>query len=343
MKKSKLKSFLCVFAIFLILFTFLSVSASASGLSNAIDSISFDAPVSFNFYYSFYDPDQEDINLVYPRLFYSYTPVLSTNVTHESDGTPYIKDTSIIVGDYPFNIVFWYTPRSHGADLYDVFKVDLNGPTITTTEYTESLQLTDFYFTIEDFYCWNHDFDRNQIDLPPQGSEVTFIYNNNEPDYFIESYRIQYSVVGSDEIRELTVSRDDGTTWGENLQNGSVNISPYMFDSSEIDVVYYIREVKFFFNTFPSSPWGLDWVNNFIVSYINNPFLDNLILDNGTDPVPPSDNPALALIPYTVWLGNAVSGFMDFQLFSGFTIGGIFMTILAFACVVWFLKLVAGG
>lgn len=58
---------------------------------------------------------------------------------------------------------------------------------------------------------------------------------------------------------------------------------------------------------------------------------------------PRTDNPALPLIGYTKWLGTAASGFLDLEIFPQFTLGGIFMTLLAFSCVVWFLKLVAGG
>ena len=105
----------------------------------------------------------------------------------------------------------------------------------------------------------------------------------------------------------------------------------------EGDSVIYIKELRVLFNNIPTSFAGFD--PSLQVGYDLNPFLDNYVAAGSGG----SDNPALALLPYTTWIGDAVSGFMDFELFRGFTLGGIFMTLLAFTCVVWFLKLVAGG
>lgn len=46
---------------------------------------------------------------------------------------------------------------------------------------------------------------------------------------------------------------------------------------------------------------------------------------------------------FTSWLGTAISGFVSFQVFPGFSIGALLTTLISFSCVMWFLKLVAGG
>lgn len=46
---------------------------------------------------------------------------------------------------------------------------------------------------------------------------------------------------------------------------------------------------------------------------------------------------------YTKWIGHALSGFMDFQIMPGFSLGGLMLVILSFSVVVWWLKVFAGG
>lgn len=46
---------------------------------------------------------------------------------------------------------------------------------------------------------------------------------------------------------------------------------------------------------------------------------------------------------YTGWVATAISGFFDTQIFPGFTLGGIVLMVLAFAIVIWMLKIFAGG
>lgn len=55
---------------------------------------------------------------------------------------------------------------------------------------------------------------------------------------------------------------------------------------------------------------------------------------------PPSD---AVFADYTSWIGLAVSGFLEFQIFPGFSFGALFMVIVSFSTVMWFLKLFAGG
>lgn len=46
---------------------------------------------------------------------------------------------------------------------------------------------------------------------------------------------------------------------------------------------------------------------------------------------------------YTSWLAEATGGFLDAEIFPGFTIGGVMGTLIAFSVVMLFLKLFAGG
>lgn len=51
----------------------------------------------------------------------------------------------------------------------------------------------------------------------------------------------------------------------------------------------------------------------------------------------------MELRDYTAWITTAVSGFFEIQIFPGFYLSGFLMVVIAFACVIWFLKIFAGG
>lgn len=53
--------------------------------------------------------------------------------------------------------------------------------------------------------------------------------------------------------------------------------------------------------------------------------------------------PQMELQDYTDWITTAVSGFFEIQIFPGFYLSGFLMVVIAFACVIWFLKIFAGG
>ncbi len=46
---------------------------------------------------------------------------------------------------------------------------------------------------------------------------------------------------------------------------------------------------------------------------------------------------------FTRWIGTAVSGFLDFEIYDGYSLGGLLITIVGFLLVLWFLKLFLGG
>lgn len=122
-------------------------------------------------------------------------------------------------------------------------------------------------------------------------------------------------------------------------------VTPSLFGDDDLTAVYYI---SYFEITFEDSPTAISsWDPTFDFCYTLNPFIQEYVFSNsppdpGTDD-PDSDNPAFGLIPYTDWIGTALSGFFDAELFPGFTLGGVFMTLFSFSCAIWFLKLVAGG
>lgn len=48
-------------------------------------------------------------------------------------------------------------------------------------------------------------------------------------------------------------------------------------------------------------------------------------------------------VDFTSWLGTAVGGFLNFEIFPGFNMSGILLIIISFSLVMWFLKVFAGG
>lgn len=46
---------------------------------------------------------------------------------------------------------------------------------------------------------------------------------------------------------------------------------------------------------------------------------------------------------FTGWLGTAVGGFLDFELFEGFSLGGLLSVLIGFSFIMLFLKFFAGG
>jgi hypothetical protein len=51
----------------------------------------------------------------------------------------------------------------------------------------------------------------------------------------------------------------------------------------------------------------------------------------------------LPFYDYTAFLATAASGFLNLQIFPGFTISGLLISVIGFACAIWFLKIFAGG
>lgn len=75
------------------------------------------------------------------------------------------------------------------------------------------------------------------------------------------------------------------------------------------------------------------------MSYYGFPTIQKYIDTDGTIivPSPPYEG------DYTGWLGTAVGGFLDFELFPGFTLGGMLGILISFSFIMLFLKFFAGG
>lgn len=61
------------------------------------------------------------------------------------------------------------------------------------------------------------------------------------------------------------------------------------------------------------------------------------------DEVPPEIDNSMYYKDYTSWVSEAVGGFFDFNVFPGFSLGGIVITVMSFAIAIWLLKMFAGG
>lgn len=186
-------------------------------------------------------------------------------------------------------------------------------------------------FTVRDFYCWPENQTDEGLRYP---CEVSLDLGSSNSQLSFVGSRIYYSVNGSNEILEAHFSFDDLTAY----DNLDFTVKPdYLPGVSPTDVVYiYLWD----FSIYQSIGSSLNIEDGYL-SYCFNPDVRKIDLNSarGFD----SENPAVPLLDYTAWIGTAVSGFLDLQIFPYFTLGGVLMTLLAFTCVIWFLKLVAGG
>lgn len=216
-----------------------------------------------------------------------------------------------LIGNYAFNInSVRFIPN---ADLYDI----------------SSLQ--DFHIVLRDFYTWNY-----PLEGFPSGSsyfsEIAIDFDYDEMPVQVRDVEFYYSIAGSSVLEHVVIPASVLDPDGD----GYFYFEPSYFGIDDLNSLVYIYECTFSFDSVPTIPSSFLFAGDFYYTF--NPYLDNLAPDDSE-----GENPALALIPYTTWLGEAVGGFMDFELYKGFTLGGIFVTLLSFTCVIWFLKLVAGG
>lgn len=188
------------------------------------------------------------------------------------------------------------------------------------------------YIVISDFYIWDDEtfeFD-NEISNPTL-SEINITIKEKSGKF--ESAQFLYRNVDTGILRNETILPNENTNFTETQINPYASMLEVVsekklihvdkliltIDDSELDISrkYIAYEAT---STYSSK----------IDEYIN--YLRGV-----------SSNPAIDLAPFTKSLATAVAGFFDFEIFPGFNLGGILITIIAFACVVWWLKLVAGG
>ena len=187
--------------------------------------------------------------------------------------------------------------------------------------------LQEMNISLSNFYCWNYDFG---LDIGSTRSEVSLNIRYPEGDpFYVSSLDVYYKVFGSNELQSTSITVDYSSGDGEYL----LDLSPSLLGITERNTLVYIYDLTINFTIVDPRADFLDL--DLSVGYVFNPYIHSFIS--------PEDNPAFALRPYTEWIATAVGGFFDLEIFPGFSLGGIFMTLVAFMCAIWFLKLVAGG
>jgi hypothetical protein len=231
---------------------------------------------------------------------------------------------------------------------YNNFTQDTVGPVgVSSPNYFESgFELTyeldsstiqEYYYPYmvyaSDFYCWESNDYKKHSEI---SFECRFSYEYGQSDFTPENVYITYSLSGSSDV--YTYYFTEAQIREFNFDDGFFELRPSMFLVNYSDALVYVHDFVIEYNT-PIVPFETFYaIGDYQYCYRD----DLRVLDIGLDPDVPG-NPALPLVGYTNWLGHAVSGFLDLNIFPGFTLGGILMTIIAFSCVIWFLKLFAGG
>lgn len=335
-KYKKIISFSCALILLLV---FLAVPASAAESFSPLDNQNvYDSPGRFiiNYYLTpvygspyYASFSSSPLVSVYPDAPTTYSWLIEDLYTNydTQQVDPYLK----LRVDYYLDI------NSH-TDLTIDENNNLNGlasfnfnakPVNSSNYYLAYPFISSFQFV--DFYCWNHD------DVQEFHSEIVFYI----PEFNREVTAIDIVYRPAGEVDYITASLDPSRF--SNFRFGNFELSPEDIDGNgRSDAVYYVKSLIIKYADPPSDYTVESHANvDGILSFCYYPGL--LEYDISEHEGQPEGNPAFALAPYTAWLANAVSGFMDFELYKGFSLGGIFMTIIAFACCVWFIKLVAGG
>lgn len=172
------------------------------------------------------------------------------------------------------------------------------------------------------------------------GDEVVNLQHNN-PDsdgYFDYVMSFKYKKLGDPTIYTYEDSENSAPTVGLipnsryfGLSNGDL---VYIFDY-RIDVIYY------------GDPFSTGVVENMTIAtqtitedvkHANEQLFitenDRLIAENGGSSAPVIDN---------VWLLNSVASFFNFEIFPGFSLGGVMGILFAITVLIAVLKFVAGG
>lgn len=342
MFKIKTKKSTRVFALicsFVILFTFFTSSISAvdvglSGSENGELTHTAAAPVPVVFNHLFNVVSGVGIEVV-PFSFsiaptaYTYTGVPDYSVSGlsglfylNSEPSPLLRVDGTYDPDM-FDLRYQSTNSFAGFVGYSSHSYQFNSVYSPIAAYT--VTLADMTIDVSDFYCWNSDSYGDFTN--GLHSEVSFDLSYNEDSPFVDSFDVVYRVIGSDEV----VSYSSIVEY--EASGFDFDISPELFGVTDPYAVVFVYSLTVNFSIPDTTP---TYGSIFDLHYCYNPFVFNVVPDA-------PDNPAFALRPYTEWIATAVGGFFDLQIFPGFSLGGIFMTLVSFMCVVWFLKLVAGG
>lgn len=343
-----LRKFKFVVAAVLVLMLFISGSFSASAdsyASNSINSYYVNTPVSLVFRATYYNPQYFD----YYSTGVSVTPLITYSAADTAD-VLYIDDGSTLNTETVQNYSAWRylvqpsynNTENYGAYFrgrYNYYLSNLRLNSVSNISSTHKLE--NFTLHLFDFYCWDEGYFDDSL-FGNDTSEISITYDgssdSNNSNVYIDRMQVTYSLPGDSYSYATTTmfysEELNGEAYDSDLANGFILFTPDKLGFTDYDLVY-IHNVIVYFTGFPTVVNTLSL--NFDVTNCFVPDLLNYEPDNG------DYNPAIPLMSYTDWMGTAVSGFLDMQIFPGFTLGGIFMTLLAFTCVIWFLKLVAGG
>lgn len=363
-----MKRIFAFLAVLIVLFAFLVIPVSASSIitysgPDFQDVPSMSCPVPIDIYFDVTRGDQGEGGVT-AYTYYGLSASLSSIVyLNQFSSSNYNSVRDLLPSDFKWT--GFAVPVSSTLELFDsdpdrnddfafigTCSFNYNGFKFSNTQDSGSLSYpsflvtdTDVKLSLRDFYMWNQTFD-NSITT---NSEISLIF-----DYITSALRpyyfdFYYSLAGDSTINYLSVPASDFDS-SENSNVGSFVFSPSVLDIDDREAVVYVHQCLI---RMGDSPYALgdsllsEVIFALTATYTFNPYLDNYstVPVEPDVPVPPvdPDNPAIALSRYTEWIGDALGGFLDFNIFPGFTLGGIFMTLLAFSCVVWFLKLVAGG
>lgn len=211
---------------------------------------------------------------------------------------------------------------------------------------------TSLFLSSSDFYCY-YDFSNPVYVSDDAGVGFLIDFDNlfNDSSSLIIDYTCSYSLMSSPDIF-FSNSIDDGVAVNDFVA--------YDFLTAEHKVLY--QDAKNNGDDFGVYVYDLDiTISNLSLGYYNpsGGYGSSLFTINyraaATSFVEDfqlryEDLTGRRLIPdesvfedYTSWIANAVSGFLEFEIFKGFSLGGLLMVIISFACVLWFLKLFAGG
>lgn len=208
------------------------------------------------------------------------------------------------------------------SHTYSMLRYSTGGSNVT------SYVLQDMNISLSDFYCWNYNFGDNDIGGTTSEVSLNIRYPDGDP-FYVSSLDVYYKVFGSNELQSSSINIEYSSGDGEYL----LDLSPALLGITERNTLVYIYDLTINFTIVDPRADFLDLDLN--VGYVFNPYIHSFIS--------PDENPSFALRPYTEWIATAVGGFFDLEIFPGFSLGGIFMTVVAFMCAIWFLKLVAGG
>lgn len=227
------------------------------------------------------------------------------------------------------------------GDGTDLVVVDLDA-TLRYPEYGDSVQYSSL--SVSDFYIWestDYFSDLTGLDIGESfTSQIQFLASLGWSDYptsfaSITGYTVSYSLLGDSTVYTYNHVYDNPDSFT------FLNFTPQpseFYPEADSSTVLYIHDYTLNLSgAFPSFGEFYCTFNEVVMSNV-----DMRSIDLSTR-LPEDSNPALPLRDYTSFLGTGASGFLDLEIFPGFTIGGIFMTLVAFCCVIWFLKLFAGG